>query len=113
MKLTILQQDLLPILQSVSRSCGVRSTLPVLNNLLLSVEGKRLKVAATNLEIGVIKTISIIEGEDGELTVPAKTLVDLISGLGPSQVILQSEGEILTVSSDKFTLSCTWPSCAV
>lgn len=105
MKFTILQQDLLPTLQSVSRSCGVRSTLPVLNNLLLSVLGKKLKVAATNLEVGVIKSVPIIEGEDGEITVPAKTLVDLISGLGSSQVNLQTEGEILTISSDKFKAS--------
>lgn len=105
MKFTILQQDLLPTLQSVSRSCGVRSTLPVLNNLLLSVLGKKLKVAATNLEVGVIKSVPIIEGEDGEITVPAKTLVDLISGLGSSQVNLQTEGEILTISSGKFKAS--------
>lgn len=105
MKFTILQQDLLPILQSVSRSCGVRATLPVLNNLLLSVEGKRLKVAATNLEVGVIKSISIIEGEDGEITIPAKILVDLISGLGSSQIDLQTEGEILTISSGRFKAS--------
>src|SRR5687768_15527611 len=101
MKLSILQQDLLPILQSVSRSTGVRSTLPVLDNLLLSVEGNRLKVAATNLEIGVIKYTSVTDGEDGEITVPAKTLVELISGLGQNKITLESTGEVVTIISGK------------
>jgi DNA polymerase III subunit beta len=105
MKFTILQQDLLPILQSVSRSTGVRSTLPVLDNLLLAVEGAKLKVAATNLEIGVIKYVSITEGVDGELTVPAKPLVELISTLGQNKVTVESTGEILTVASGKVKAS--------
>lgn len=101
MKFTILQQDLLPPLQAVSRSVGVRSTLPVLDNILLSVEGNKLKIAATNLEIGVIKFVSVTDGVDGQITVPAKTLVELISGLSQSQISLQSEGEILTIESAK------------
>jgi DNA polymerase-3 subunit beta len=105
MRFSILQQDLLPILQSVARSTGVRSTLPVLDNLLLSVEGKKLKVAATNLEIGVIKYVSIVEGEDGELTIPAKPFVELVSGLGSNQVEVISSGEMITVSSGKLKAS--------
>lgn len=105
MKFSILQQDLLPDLQAVSRSVGVHSTLPVLDNILLSVEGKKLKVAATNLEIGVIKFIPIDDGVVGEVTVPAKTLVELITGLGQSKLTLESEGEILTVECGKFKAS--------
>ncbi len=105
MKFSILQQDLLPFLQSASRSSGTRSTLPVLDNILLSVEDKRLKIAATNLEIGVIKFVPVSDQQSGEITIPAKTLVDLISGLGQSQVILESEGEILNIKSGKFKAS--------
>lgn len=98
----------MPKLQSVSRSVGVRSTLPVLDNILLSVAGsprgeagKKLKIAATNLEIGVIKYLPIEGGEDGEITIPAKTIVELISGLDQSKVELATTGEGLTVSSGK------------
>jgi DNA polymerase III subunit beta len=102
MKFSILQQDFLPPLQAVSRSVGVRSTLPVLDNILLSVENKKLKIAATNLEIGVIKHVSVTDEIDGEITIPAKTLVDLISGLGQTKITVESEGEILKVSSGSF-----------
>lgn len=102
MKFTILQQDLLPPLQAVARSVGVRSTLPVLDNVLLSLEDKKLKIAATNLEIGVIKHIQVESGSPGEITAPAKTLVELVSGLGQDKVVLESEGDLLSVQSGKF-----------
>ncbi|MDO8573192.1 MAG: DNA polymerase III subunit beta [Candidatus Daviesbacteria bacterium] len=105
MKFNILQQDLLPPLSAVARSVGVRSTLPVLDNILLSVEEKRLKIAATNLEIGVIKYVTVEAEEQGALTVPAKTLVELISGLGPDRITLESQNEVLTVSSGKLKAS--------
>lgn len=102
MKFSVLQQDLLPPLQAVARSVGTRSTLPVLDNILLSLEGEVLKIAATNLEIGVIKYIKVKPESAGEITVPAKTLVELISGLGQDKVTLESEGDVLSVQSGKF-----------
>ncbi len=102
MKFSILQQDLLPNLASVARSVGVRSTLPVLDNILLSAEGKNLKITATNLEIGVIKNIPAEVEEQGEITIPAKTLVEIISGLTQTVVSFESEGENLNLTSNKF-----------
>jgi len=105
LKFSILQQDLLPILQSVSRSTGVRSTLPVLDNLLLSVESNKLKVAATNLEIGVIKFVTVTDSIDGEVTIPAKPLVELISGLGQNKITIEVQGEMITITAGKLKAS--------
>lgn len=105
MKFSVLQQDLLPGLQSVGRSVGVRSTLPVLDNILLSLEGSNLKIAATNLEIGVIKFIPVKVAATGELTVPAKVLTELVAGLGPGQIEFEAAGEILNVKSNKLKAS--------
>lgn len=103
MKFSVLQQDLLPVLQTVSRSVGVRSTLPVLDNILLSCEGKKLKVAATNLEIGVIKFLPVEVEKEGATTVPAKTLLDLVSTLNQGKIVLGSENEILSIKSGSFS----------
>src|SRR3989344_8085251 len=112
MKFTVLQQDLLHSLQAVARSIGIRSTLPVLDNILLSIEdpsagraGQRLKIAATNLEIGVIKYVAVEVKSEGEITVPAKTLVELVSGLGQNKLTLESKGEVLTLQSGKLKAS--------
>ncbi len=103
MKISILQQDLLPTLQSVNRSVGIRSTLPVLDNVLLQAEGKKLKLAATNLEIGVIKFIPVEVEKEGAITVPAKTLLDLVSTLDQGKIALSSENEILSIKSGSFS----------
>ncbi len=105
MKFSILQQDLLPPLQAAARSVGVHSTLPVLDNIFLSVEDKRLKIAATNLEIGVIKFVPIAEGEPGEITVPAKTFLELISGLGQNKISIEADTSSLTIESGSLKAS--------
>jgi len=105
MKFSCLQQDLLPALSAAARSVGVRSTLPVLDNILLSAEGKNLKIAATNLEIGVIKNIPADIEVEGGVTVPAKTLVEIISALDQSQITFESEADNLTISSAQFKAS--------
>lgn len=102
MKFSILQQDFLPVVQGVSRSVGVRSTLPVLDNILLLCEGKKLKVAATNLEIGVIKFIPVEVLEQGSITIPAKTLLEVVAGLNQSKITMELEGDVLTVQSGNF-----------
>ncbi len=112
MKFTILQQDLLPSLQAVARSVGTRSTLPVLDNILLSADKGKLKIAATNLEIGVIKYINVDTEVPGEITVPAKTLVELISGLKQDKVLLETTGEVLSIESGKLKASINGISAA-
>lgn len=102
MKFSILQQDILPDLIAVARSVGVRSTLPVLDNILLSAEGKNLKIAATNLEIGIIKNITAEIEIEGAITIPAKTLVEIVSGLGPTQLWFELDGDSLTISCKNF-----------
>lgn len=102
MKFSILQQDLLPALQSASRSVGVRSTLPVLDNILLSTEKDRLKLSATNLEIGVIKNIPTEVLEEGEITVPSRPFLELISGLGPVKIEIAASQDLVSIQAAKF-----------
>lgn len=102
MKFSVLQQDLLPALQAVVRSVGVRSSLPVLDNILISTEGSKIKIAATNLEIGIIKFLDVEVDLPGEITVPAKTIVELVSGLKQTKIDIEADVNILTVTAGKF-----------
>lgn len=103
MKLSILQQDLWPALQAVSRSCGVRSQLPVLGNILLQTEGGRLKLAATNLEIGVVKTVRVEIEEEGEITVPAKTFVEMVGNLTNEKLDISTSAEQIQITTPTFS----------
>lgn len=106
MKFNVLQQDFLPALQAISRSVGVRATLPILSNILLASEEDKLKISATNLEVGVIRKLSGVEIDTpGEITIPAKTLIEVVSGLGPVKIDFETNGEILNLSANKFKAS--------
>ncbi|GCE26103.1 DNA polymerase III subunit beta [Dictyobacter alpinus] len=88
MKITCKQQDLSRGLSIVSHAVSSRSTLPILANILLTTDQGRLKLSATNLEIGINCLIDAQIAEDGTTTVPAKTFTDLVNSLRPGQVEL-------------------------
>ena len=81
MKLSLLQENLKRGLAIVSHAVGGKSSLPVLNNVLLATDDGRLKLAATNLEIGITCWIGAKIEDEGAITIPAKLLSDVISGL--------------------------------
>jgi len=53
MNIICLQKNLKKALNIVERIIGRNLTLPILNNILLTVENNKLKLSSTNLEIGI------------------------------------------------------------
>ncbi len=88
MKISCLQENLAKGLSIVGRAVSTRSTLPVLANVLLSTDNGRLKLSATNLEIVITCWVGAKVEEEGAITVPARTLNDLVSTLPQEQVHL-------------------------
>jgi len=84
-KLSVMQENLARGLQVVSRAVSARSTLPVLNNVLLRTEDGGLKLTATNLEIGMTYWVPGKVDTGGATTVPARLLADVVAGLPPSE----------------------------
>ena len=86
MKVHVKQTQLTHSVSMVSRAVSPRSTLPVLSNILIKTDEGRLRLSATNLELGITSWIGArIEGE-GAITVPARTFTDLVSNLPNEQV---------------------------
>ena len=81
MKLSLMQENLARGLQVVSRAVSTRNPLPVLSNVLLRTEDAGLKLTATNLEIGITAWVAGRIDSEGALTVPARLLTDVVSGL--------------------------------
>lgn len=100
MKVTVLQENLLPKLVTVARVTSAKSALPVLENIFLSAEKGKLILSATDLETGIITTVGAKVEKTGALTVPARLLVGLVSNLPPGKVTLRVEREILTVEAE-------------
>ena len=82
----------------MSHAVSNRSTLPILANILLATDQGRLKLSATNLEIGINCLIDADVQEEGSTTVPAKTFADLVNSLTPGQVGLQVPEETHTIN---------------
>jgi DNA polymerase-3 subunit beta len=89
MKVSCLQENLAKGLSIVSRAVAARSTLPVLGNILLATDNGRLRLSATNLELGITAWIGAKIEADGSITIPAKTLVDLVNTLPQDRVELE------------------------
>jgi DNA polymerase-3 subunit beta len=101
MKVSCLQENLARGLSIVSRAVAPRSTLPVLGNILVATDEGRLRLSATNLELGVSCWIGAKIEEDGATTVPARTFVDLINTLPNEEVSME-----LTVRTQTLNVRC-------
>ena len=101
MKITCKQQDLNRGLSVVSHAVSSRSTLPILANILVATDRDRLKLSATNLEIGINYWIDAEVREEGSTTVPAKTFIDLVNSLrqGPVELTVPEESHTISIKS--------------
>jgi len=101
MKLTVSQAQLAHGLGVVSRAVSPRSTLPVLNNILIATDEGRLRLSATNLELGITCWIGAQIEEEGSVTIPARIFNDLISTLPGDKVSLS-----LTTRTQSLNIHC-------
>ena len=98
MKAIVTQQHFSHGLSIVSRAVSPRSTLPVLSNVLLATDEGRLRLSATNLELGITCWIPAQIQEEGSVTIPARTLVDLIGQFPPDNVTLSLDTRTQTLN---------------
>jgi DNA polymerase-3 subunit beta len=101
MKVSVLQENLAHGLNIVSRAVSPRSTLPVLSNVLVATDEGRLRLSATNLEMGITCWIGAKIHEEGSTTVPARTFTELVGTLSNQQVEMS-----LSVRTQTLIIQC-------
>ena len=104
MKLTCQPGPLGQALQVVSRAISTRTTLPILNNILLETTPEGLALTATNLEIGIRKVVAAEVEEEGSTTVPARLLTDFVGSLPdqPLEMALDTGTQTLSLRCARF-----------
>lgn len=109
MKFTITREALLKPLQLVAGVVERRQTLPVLSNVLMEVQGDQLSLTGTDLEVEMVGHAQLLEaGVDGEITVPAKKLMDICKSLPDQSTVeisLDDHRVQLQAGRSKFVLS--------
>ena len=109
MHFTIQREALLKPLQLVAGVVERRQTLPVLSNVLLVVQAQQLSLTGTDLEVELVGRVTLEEpAEEGEITVPARKLMDICKSLPADALIdIRTEDQKLLVKAgrSRFTLS--------
>src|SRR5215469_6402261 len=100
MKFEALRDTLLKPVQAVVGVVERRQTMPILANVLLTVADKSLSVTATDLEVELVAKVEV--EVKGEVTVPARKLLDICRALPEgAKVTLSLERERITVKSGR------------
>ncbi len=86
MKISVLQENLAKALLYVNRAVSVRPNIPVLANVLIEADKGKIKLSATNLEVGIALWIGAEVAEPGKLTVSAKLLTEFINSLKKGKI---------------------------
>ena len=109
MRFTINREVLLRPLQQVAGVVERRQTLPVLSNVLIIVEGNELSLTGTDLEVELVAKVELEDvSEPGEITVPARKLMDICKSLDADKDISFQQDEqklIIRSGRSKFSLS--------
>lgn len=109
MHFTIQREALLKPLQLVAGVVERRQTLPVLSNVLLVVEGQQLSLTGTDLEVELVGRVSLEEpAEPGEITVPARKLMDICKSLPNDALIdirVDDQKLLVKAGRSRFSLS--------
>ena len=91
MQLTCEQPALLKGVQAVTRAISTRTTMPILSNILLESTKDGIKLAATDLELGIQTTVPASVKKGGALTLPARLLSEIVSNLSAATVQFRVE----------------------
>ena len=88
MRLSCLQENLSRGLGIVGSAVAARTTYPVMQNVLITTDNARLKLAATNQEIAISTWIGAQIEEEGQVTIPARLLTEFVNSLPAERIDL-------------------------
>lgn len=102
MDIIINQQKIQNALRAVERIVSKNISLPILNTILLKTDGGRLRLSATNLEIGINCWVGAKINKPGEIAVPAKVFSDFISNTFDENISLAVDKNIIFLTSENY-----------
>src|SRR6185369_6086466 len=102
MNIIIIKDKLKEAVEAVTRAISDHPSLPILKNILIEAKNDLIVLTATNLEIGVKYELSGKIVKEGEITVPAALLGQIISNLSDERVELSAEDMTLQISTESY-----------
>lgn len=102
MDVTVPKKDLLKLVARMQGVAERKSTMPVLSNVLLAVEGPSvLRMAATDLYLALVGRVTVDVSKGGSVAVPAKDLLERVRMMPEGPIHLASnENASTTIKSE-------------
>lgn len=91
MKFTAKKEILLNGIQTVQNIITTKATLPILSNILIETQKDKLRLTATDLDVGISCVISVDIQEPGAITIPAKRFSDIVKGLTSENININTK----------------------
>ncbi len=122
MKFVIKKEDLYNGIKIVERATSVKALQPVLLNIYIETVGQNsIKLVATDLDMTVVTTVDAQVEEEGKITLPSKTLNEIVSKLNDNLVTFEMKNDetsvnitckktkfdIIGISADEFPKECS------
>src|SRR6185436_2660226 len=94
--------DLLRELQFFQGIVERKNTIPILANVLMDAKGSEVRLAATDLEVGLKSRCPAKIEKPGSLTLPAKKLFEIVKALPDTEVLIQEDKNGVKVAAERF-----------
>lgn len=108
MKITCNNQELSKAVQTVSKSITNRTTMPILECVLLKASNNELSLTGNDMELGIKTKIKAKVEKEGTVAVDAKMFSDIVRKLPNGEVTIENDKNNLikiTCTNSEFTLS--------
>ena len=104
MKASFLTENLQKKLSFLNHAVSNVNQLEILSFFLIVAEKGKIKISATDLEIGISSEFSANIEDEGRVCVPAKTFLDLINNISEEKITIETEGQNLVVKGKKIRM---------
>ena len=88
------RQKLLEAVSKLQRAVGAKTSMPVLEGILISAEQGKITLVSYNLEIGMKKELYAKCDETGDIVINAKLLADILRRMNGLQVEISADNRL-------------------
>jgi DNA polymerase III subunit beta len=91
-------------LDGIQKTLGIvekKTTIPILNNILLKAEDNKIKIIATDREIILISDYDADVAENGEITVSAKKIYEMVREIQSEIITFVQMNNIIKISAQR------------
>jgi DNA polymerase-3 subunit beta len=91
LSINVSKEDLLPALSSLQSITGKKGTMAVLANVLIQTQDNFIEIIATDLEVGIKKSVAAEIINPGSITLPAKILYEIVKESGSDSIKIEEK----------------------